>query len=374
MITQNDTPPAWMSSSSSPRSEAIAGNYSDNPNTKIASGNYSDNPTKKKNKNNKSRSRSRSIKRSKSTSKKEIIAVDVVDGTSICPIYVSEQDTDSSEHAVRGDRKIDNTSNSNNNKESSSLSKIMAHRISNSVNVTIVCEHAVRGDRKIDSTNNNNNKESSSLSQMAHHRISNSVNVTIVTDDADDEKKEKKKRSVSLKKTIVKVATARKSRSKSRDTKKKNNKNKNKNSTTDNSMLLAEPLHIDVTAFPGDGVENGGDGEDPILEKELEEIALNGRRSGLISGTPEKEAYDIEHGKPRGWRMMSKTTDNNGKAKNKNKNKSKKSMMKSVKSKSSKNMNIKKETDELDRSWHGAETLAVDNTTQNNKYRQFLKN
>jgi hypothetical protein len=50
------------------------------------------------------------------------------------------------------------------------------------------------------------------------------------------------------------------------------------------------PVHIDVTALADED-------EDPILEKELEEIALHGGRSGLISGTPGKDAFDLEHGK-----------------------------------------------------------------------------
>jgi hypothetical protein len=60
--------------------------------------------------------------------------------------------------------------------------------------------------------------------------------------------------------------------------KKKNNKDVN------------NPVSIDVTALPDED-------EDPILEKELEEIALHGGRTGLISGTPGKDAYDLEHGK-----------------------------------------------------------------------------
>lgn len=49
-----------------------------------------------------------------------------------------------------------------------------------------------------------------------------------------------------------------------------------------------------VTAPSIDIASLAKEGEDPTLEKELEEIALNGR-SGLISGTP--AAYDIEKGK-----------------------------------------------------------------------------
>jgi hypothetical protein len=48
------------------------------------------------------------------------------------------------------------------------------------------------------------------------------------------------------------------------------------------------PVRVDVTALEYD--------EDAVLEKELEEIALHGGRSGLISGTPEKAAYDLENG------------------------------------------------------------------------------
>ncbi|KAL3930502.1 MAG: hypothetical protein SGARI_004467 [Bacillariaceae sp.] len=52
------------------------------------------------------------------------------------------------------------------------------------------------------------------------------------------------------------------------------------------------PDHIDLT-----GVVDLDLDEDLMLERELEEIALNGGRAGLISGTP--GAYDVEHGKGR---------------------------------------------------------------------------
>ncbi len=53
-----------------------------------------------------------------------------------------------------------------------------------------------------------------------------------------------------------------------------------------------EPVHIDVTSL---SLED---------EKELEDITLNGRRSGLISGTPEKALYDIENGKSKVWKKV----------------------------------------------------------------------
>lgn len=56
----------------------------------------------------------------------------------------------------------------------------------------------------------------------------------------------------------------------------------------------ASPVHIDVT--------NLADDEDPVLEKELEEIAIHGGRSGMIGGTPGKAAFDVEYGKRRGGR------------------------------------------------------------------------
>ena len=130
---------------------------------------------------------------------------------------------------------------------------------------------------------------------------------------------------------------ARKSRSKSRDRKKKTEVEKN-----DQKDRL--PLHIDVTAF-GDG----DDDNDPVLEKELEEIALNGRRSGLISGTPEKVAYDIENGKPKGWRRK----------KDASKKKKNQILWKRGGRKSIANF----DDDDADKSGHGAETLAKDNTT-----------
>ena len=49
--------------------------------------------------------------------------------------------------------------------------------------------------------------------------------------------------------------------------------------------------------------------EDPILERELEDITLDGHRSGLISGTPEKAAFDIEKGKSKFWKKSSKTKE-----------------------------------------------------------------
>merc|ERR1740117_1439802 len=115
-----------------------------------------------------------------------------------------------------------------------------------------------------------------------------------------------------------------------------------KTTTTTNDMLVVEPLHIDVTAFDGNN-------NDPILEKELEEIALNGRRSGLISGTPEKDAYDIENGKPKGWRRKKDAS-----TKKKNQILWKRGGRKSI---------ANFDDDDADKSGHGAETLAKDNTT-----------
>jgi hypothetical protein len=92
----------------------------------------------------------------------------------------------------------------------------------------------------------------------------------------EEKKANKKKKRLEMKKRIATLS----SRSKSRDKPKKSE----------------EPVHVDVTALDQD--------DDPVLERELEEITLNGRRSGLISGTPEKDAYDIENGKPKGWRKQ----------------------------------------------------------------------
>ena len=93
---------------------------------------------------------------------------------------------------------------------------------------------------------------------------------------AEEKKANKRKKRLEMKKRIATLS----SRSKSRDKPKKNE----------------DPVHVDVTALDQD--------DDPVLERELEEITLNGRRSGLISGTPEKDAFDIENGKPKGWRKQ----------------------------------------------------------------------
>eukprot|EP00535_Pseudo-nitzschia_heimii_P004663 CAMPEP_0197179136 /NCGR_PEP_ID=MMETSP1423-20130617/4184_1 /TAXON_ID=476441 /ORGANISM="Pseudo-nitzschia heimii, Strain UNC1101" /LENGTH=820 /DNA_ID=CAMNT_0042629007 /DNA_START=257 /DNA_END=2719 /DNA_ORIENTATION=- len=86
-----------------------------------------------------------------------------------------------------------------------------------------------------------------------------------------DEKKASKRKSRSeLKKRISDLSSLNKSRSKSRS------KSRDKKS-----------------AFGA---------EDPILERELEEITLDGQRSGLISGTPQKLAYDIENGTSKFWK------------------------------------------------------------------------
>jgi hypothetical protein len=338
------------SSTSSPRSAAIAGNYSDN------------NKSVKKKKKTPSSSSSASKKAIKIenipddipdhnnrdangrrkhtvpyavTSMETIggaVAVDV-DGSSICPIYVSDyEDSQSeSERAVRGDRKVNHLlvakQHQQEQQQQQSLSKI-AHR-KNTINQMV----------QPASVNEENEDEQSTPEWCKNSTAAAAATTsTAAAAAAADIKKKKSSRGISsLKKTIAMVA--RKSRSKSRDRKKK----KEVEGSDQKDRL---PLHIDVTAF-GDG----DDDNDPVLEKELEEIALNGRRSGLISGTPEKVAYDIENGKPKGWRRKKDAS-----MKKKNQILWKRGGRKSI-------ANFDDDDDDADKSGHGAETLAKDNTT-----------
>ncbi|VEU36256.1 unnamed protein product [Pseudo-nitzschia multistriata] len=166
------------------------------------------------------------------------------EGTSVCPIYVSDYE-DSSEVAIRGDRKIN-------------------HKLFQT---------------ELPSTTKNTNKpteEKADDNELDHEEA------------APQKPASRKKRN--LKKSIKKLS----------DNKKV--ENTGKLLTEDNlKEIEKEPLCIDVTAY-------GDDEDDPVLERELEEIALNGRRSGLISGTPDKFAYDTQKGKPKGWRRLTKKT------------------------------------------------------------------
>lgn len=164
-----------------------------------------------------------------------------VEGTSVCPIYVSDYE-DSSEVAIRGDRKID------------------------------------RDIERVDAFNKKWKTELSSPEEkVAENALDHQTRKSLVgVSEKNASKTETKKKKRNLKKSIAKLS----------------NRNNNREAEK-------KPLRIDVAALAG---EDG----DPILERELEEIALNGRRSGLISGTPEKSAYDIENGKARGWRKKSK--------------------------------------------------------------------
>lgn len=88
----------------------------------------------------------------------------------------------------------------------------------------------------------------------------------------EEKKANKKTKRAEMKQRIAKLSTRSKSREKT-------------------------PVIVDVTGLD--------DEVNSVLEKELEEITLNGRRSGLISGTPEKAAYDIENGKlKKGWKKV----------------------------------------------------------------------
>jgi hypothetical protein len=327
------------SSTSSPRSAAIAGNYSDKNN---------ESPKKKKTSSSSKKAikienipddipdhdrdadgRRRHTVPYAVTSMETIggaVAVDV-DGTSICPIYVSDyEDSSESERAVRGDRKINHLLVAKEQQQQQSLSKI-AHK-KNTMNPMV----------QPTSVNEENDDDDDDDEQAAPESNKNSTPKWAAADAADaDNKKKKSSRGVSstLKKTIAMVA--RKSRSKSRDKKKKDVEEIKINQKD------RLPLHIDVTAFGGDD----GD-DDPVLEKELEEIALNGRRSGLISGTPEKVAYDIENGKPKGWRRKKEAS-------------TKKSRMWKRGGRKSSIANF--DDDDADKSGHGAETLVKDNTT-----------
>jgi hypothetical protein len=91
-------------------------------------------------------------------------------------------------------------------------------------------------------------------------------------------------------------------------------------------------VHIDVTALADED-------EDPVLERELEEIALHGGRSGLISGTP--GAYDVEHG--RGRRFFGNKKSNPTKIKYAHK----------PGYREDPSVTYVDEEDELDKSWHG---------------------
>ncbi len=147
---------------------------------------------------------------------------DIPDGTSTCPIYVSDFE-DSSEVAVMGNYKYQDF-------------------------VTKSLPVVARG----------------------RPQEPRPIIEPIVVDKPDEDQvliiEEPKKANKKKKRFDMKGRIARLSRSKSREKKR-------------------ERIHIDVTSL---SLED---------EKELEEITLKGRRSGLISGTPEKAAYDIENGK-----------------------------------------------------------------------------
>jgi len=184
------------------------------------------------------------------------VALDV-DGTSGCPIYVSDFE-DNSEVAIRGDRKID--------------FDLLQQDLSKQ---------------------NLPNRTKKPLDGKLPPRSPD----TPPPNENDDKISSKKRRN--LKKRIAKLSE-------------KNRGDVQKKATASHLLTVEnlremekQPLRIDVTALR-DGDDRDDDENDPILERELEEIALNGRRSGLISGTPDKASYDVEHGKARGWRRASK--------------------------------------------------------------------
>ena len=273
-----------------------------------------------------------------------------------CPIYVSDgedvDDSSTSERAVRGERKIkphtssgvlqntnepsritttaarNNNSSNMKNKIASSSASFLPSSTNNQGNqkdpphrISVTTQVVQAADLVKEDTKNNNNNNSNQMKKKKKTRKSLQV-------------------ASSLKKTI-RLA----SRSQSRDRK-----------THTIATTTPARVHIDVTAFDAT--------QDPVLEKELEEIALNGRRSGLISGTPDKAAYDIEHGKPKGWR---------------NKRKPKPTLKQTLQRYSSNRRNTippssnhklltathhgDDEEEDLDRSWHGASTIARDNTS-----------
>lgn len=82
----------------------------------------------------------------------------------------------------------------------------------------------------------------------------------------DETKPEKKKKGFDMKGTLAKLTRSRKQ----------------------------EPMHIDLTELEGENFQ----------EADLEGLALTYGRSGLISGTPAKAAYDQEHGKSKFWNRM----------------------------------------------------------------------
>jgi hypothetical protein len=332
------------SSTSSPRSAAIAGNYSDNnksPKKKtLSSSSTSKKAIKIENipddipdHDRDANGRRKHTVPYAVTSMETIggaVAVDV-DGTSICPIYVSDyEDSSESERAVRGDRKVNHLLVAKQHQQQQSLSKI-AHK-----------KKAINPMVQPTSVNEENDDEQSTpewCKNSTEKPTATAAAAATATATANNKKKKSSRGvSSSLKKTIAMVA--RKSRSKSRDKKKEKE-------VQSNDQKDRLPLHIDVTAFGGG--DDDDDDNDPVLEKELEEITLNGRRSGLISGTPEKVAYDIENGKPKGWRKKQDAS-----TKKKNQILWKRGGRKSI---------ANFDDDDADKSGHGAETLVKDNTT-----------
>mmetsp|Transcript_25818 Transcript_25818/g.56618 ORF Transcript_25818/g.56618 Transcript_25818/m.56618 type:complete len:399 (+) Transcript_25818:283-1479(+) len=266
-----------------------------------------------------------------------------VDGSSICPIYVSDYE-DSSERAIRGDRKIDREilkaehlamRSKNNNDNSNRKTKKKKDRDVLPLPPRTAADKNDREDHQkvVDDDGDNDDTEKSSLTTLS-----------------------KKKRD--LKKSITKLSNQ----------KMENNNIQQILSKENLDRREKEPLCIDVTALK----DEFDDENDPILERELEEIALNGHRSGLISGTPKKSAYDVENGKAKGWRRLSQ---NSSSKKNKNHHNNNKNFSDKNSSNNNKNINVhkNKDDDDSEKSWHIG-TLTKDKDEDTKKQKHMTRN
>ncbi|KAG7344981.1 RHS repeat-associated core domain containing protein [Nitzschia inconspicua] len=209
--------------------------------------------------------------------------VNVLSGTQNAPIYVSDYE-DCSEVAIKGERRIKGTYVA---AESSKLLKVQEDTDDDSTAATPQLFEdllAPPGEAKKVRTQ----KRKSSSKQVTSTPTSQTINTSNVHVSANID---------GVTSPISKDSSAIKSETTKGKTRKTRNNDKNKRQFLSfgkkkkaNVTPTDKPFHIDVTALADDD-------EDPILEKELEEIALHGGRSGLISGTPGKDAYDLEHGK-----------------------------------------------------------------------------
>lgn len=193
----------------------------------------------------------------------------IKEGTLNCPIHVSDTE-DNSDVAVRGDRK---------------------HRIIIEKRRIYLPKDLDKG--KADKLSSAKSKGKSSSPSTPNSRTSDG------TPRSNEDDKTKTKQSKQKNKEaddlvadaavyLSTIDSPRSQKSKA-STAKTESSNEGDICATTSTAAKCPPVHVDVTALSDD--------LDPVLERELEEIALTGR-SGMISGTPTKALFDdVEYGK-----------------------------------------------------------------------------